>query len=129
MLAIGCCSKIKIPCCNWDYVNNILKNKKSKEIIACLLNKLNTVKVLYYLEEIISFLNKSVDKKENSNQKFQEEVSDFYLILEILGFKFSLPSYNLEIKALIKKWQELRKDGEYSQADKIRSELQKKGII
>ena len=79
------------------------KSQKSEEIIVSLLNNLNTIKVLYYLEEIISFLNKSVDSKENYNQKFQEEISDFYLVLDILGFKFSLPSYNLEVKELIKK--------------------------
>ena len=105
------------------------ETKKSKEIISGLLNNLNTIKVLYYLEAIINFLNKSIDQRENDHEKFQEEVSDFYFILDILGFKFDFPSYSLEVKVLIKKWQELRKNGEYTQADKIRSELQKKKII
>ena len=78
------------------------KTEKSEEIITSLLNNLNTIKVLYYLEEIINFLNKSIDKRENDNQKFQEEISNFYLILDILGFKFSFSGYNLEIKLLIK---------------------------
>src|SRR5579862_6171415 len=40
------------------------KTRKSEEVIACLLNNLNTIKVLYYLEETISFLNKNIDKRE-----------------------------------------------------------------
>ena len=105
------------------------ETKKSKEIIICLLNNLNTIKVLYYLEETISFLNKNIDKQKNDSKRFQERISDFYFILDILGFSFYLPSYSLEVKTLIEKWQELRKSGEYIQADKIRSELQKKNII
>jgi cysteinyl-tRNA synthetase len=79
------------------------ETRKKEEVINSLLNNLNTIKVLYFLEEIITFLNKSIDKKETNNVKFLEAVRDFYLILNILGFKFSLPTYDSEIKLLIKK--------------------------
>jgi len=102
---------------------------EKEEVINSLLNNLNTIKVLYFLEEIITFLNKSIDKKETSNVKFLEAVRDFYLILNILGFKFSLPTYNSEIKLLIKKWQDLREKGDYSQADQIRKQLQEQEIL
>ena len=79
------------------------ETKKSKEIIACLLNNLNTIKVLYFLEEIITFLNKSIDKKETNNSKFPEAAGDFYFVLNGLGFKFNPPTYDLETRLLIRK--------------------------
>jgi cysteinyl-tRNA synthetase len=73
-----------------------------EEIINSLLNNLNTVKVLFFLEQIINSLNKSIDKKESDNKELPKMVSDFYFILDLLGFKFILPTYNSEIKLLIK---------------------------
>ena len=102
---------------------------RSKEVIKNLLDNLNTIKVFYLLEEVITFLNKSIDQKKTSSQVFQETVSDFFFILDILGFKFDPLTYNLENKFLINKWQRLRKENKYSQADEIRSELQRSGII
>lgn len=114
------------------YVEKIIvkmeETKRKKDVIASLLNNLNTIKVLYFLEETIAFLNKSIDKRENNNQ-FQETASDFYFILVILGFKFFLPNYNLEVKMLIRRWQKLREKKQYLEADKIREKLQKKNII
>src|SRR4051812_29332793 len=46
-----------------DIPKNKNGSKRHKEIIQCLLNNLNTIKVLYLLEEIITFLNKSVDEE------------------------------------------------------------------
>src|SRR4051812_43908795 len=53
------------------------KTKKSRKIIKILLNNLNTVKALFFLEEIITFLNKYIDAK-NTNRDFYEAISDFY---------------------------------------------------
>ena len=79
------------------------ETREKEEVINSLLNNLNTIKVLYFLEEMITFLNKSIDKKETNNVKFLEAVGGFYLILNILGFKFSLPTYDLKTRLLIKK--------------------------
>nr|CAG8433653.1 12615_t:CDS:10 [Entrophospora candida] len=97
---------------------------KKNETVNSLLNNLNTIKVLYFLEEIITLLNKSIDKKETNNTEFLEAVGSFYFFLDILGFKFRLPTYDLEIRLLIKKWQDLRKREKKNQI--IRIPLQKK---
>ena len=102
---------------------------QSKEVIESLLNNFNTIKVFYFLEKIITFLNKNIDQKKTNGQEFQETVSDFFFILNILGFKFEFPNYNLRTKLLINKWQRLRREKKYSQADEVRSELQKNGVI
>ena len=102
---------------------------RSKEITENLLNNLNTIKVFYFLEKIITFLNKSIDQRKIYGQEFQETVSDFFFVLDILGFKIEFPNYDLRIKLLINKWQRLRKEKKYSQADEIRNELQKNGVI
>jgi cysteinyl-tRNA synthetase len=52
-----------------------------------------------------------------------------HFILDLLGFKFDLPTYNLEVKSLIKKWQDLRGKGDYNQADGVRKQLQEMGVL
>ncbi|CAJ0761799.1 24764_t:CDS:2 [Entrophospora sp. SA101] len=47
----------------------------------------------------------------------------------ITRFKFALPTYNLEVKLLIKNWQDLRSKGNYKQADQIRKQLQALDIL
>jgi len=76
--------------------------KAKDEIIQNLLNNLNTIKILYFLDQITQSLNKMIDQGKQ-NKDFLISVNDFYFILDILGFKFSLPSYNLETQKLIKK--------------------------
>ena len=108
----------------------IIKQKSQKEeIINSLLNDLNTVKTLFFLEQIINSLNKSVDKRENDSEKLRKVINDFHFILSLLGFRFDLPSYNLEVKLLIKKWQDLRNKNDYTQADKIRKKLQEMDVL
>ena len=102
--------------------------KAKDEIIQNLLNNLNTIKILYFLDQITQSLNKMIDQGKQ-NKDFLISVNDFYFILDILGFKFSLPSYNLETQKLIKKWEGLKKNQQYSEADKIRSQLQEMDII
>jgi cysteinyl-tRNA synthetase len=100
-----------------------------EKIINSLLNNLNTIRVLFFLEQSISSLNKSIDKKENDSDQLLETINNFYFALNLLGFKFSLTPYDLKTKSLIKNWQELRKKGDYQQADMIRKKLQEIGII
>ncbi|CAG8852699.1 22492_t:CDS:2, partial [Gigaspora margarita] len=97
-----------------------------EQIITSLLSNLNTVKVLFFLEQTINSLNKSIDKKESDSEKLQKTINDFYFILDILGFRFDLAPYDLTTKSLIRKWQTLRVQGEYDQADQIRKQLQER---
>ena len=109
----------------------VIKQKAPQEekIVTNLLDNLNTVKTLFFLEQIINSLNKNIDKRENNSKQLQGITSDFYFTLNLLGFKFDLVPYNLETKLLIKSWQDLRKKGAYQQADKIRKKLQEMNII
>jgi cysteinyl-tRNA synthetase len=98
-----------------------------KEVIRHLSNNLNTIKVLCLLEEITNLLNKSIDE-EKSVTELEETISDLYFILNILGFKFALPTYDFSTKLLINRWQKFRANKQYQQADQIRSQLQKLGV-
>lgn len=106
-----------------------IKSELNKQVIKNLLNNLNTIKVLNLLEKLIYSLNKKIDLKPNQGKKIFSEINDFYFILNILGFKFDLPNYDLKTRNLIKKWQELRHAKKYSEADQLRKQLQKIGII
>ena len=73
------------------------------KIIDNLLNNLNTIKVLFFLEQTINLLNKIIDRREKDSEELQKRTSDFYFILNLLGFKFNLIPYNLITKSLIRK--------------------------
>src|SRR3954452_4674518 len=64
------------------------KSSKREEVISSLLNNLNTVKVIFFLEQSINSLNKIIDRKESDSKQLLEKINDFYFILYILGFKF-----------------------------------------
>jgi len=68
-------------------------NQFYQEIINALADNLNTIKALYYLDEIIYRLNKELDKQKEA-KSIQELTGIFYFVLEILGFKFELTDYN-----------------------------------
>src|SRR5436190_10388871 len=61
------------------------KAPKREEIINSLLNNLNTVKVIFFLEQSINSLNKIIDKKENRGGKLLGTINDFYFMLNLLG--------------------------------------------
>jgi cysteinyl-tRNA synthetase len=103
------------------------ENYIREKIINSLLDNLNTVKALYFLEQIITSLNKFIDQNDDVN--LQKNVSDFYFVINILGFGFDFSPYDNSIEALINEWQKLRTNGEYEKADKVRSQLQKLEVI
>src|SRR4051794_20022566 len=69
-------------------------------IIDCLLNDLNTAQALFWLEKTMVSVNKMITQKEN-NSEFQTTIADFFFMLNLLGFKFELPPYDLKTKLLI----------------------------
>ena len=103
-------------------------NQFYQEIINALADNLNTIKVLYYLDEIIYRLNKELDKQKKE-KLIQELTGIFYFVLEILGFKFELTDYNWQIRYLLNKWQKFRQNKQFSEADQIRKQLQEKDVI
>lgn len=97
-------------------------------IINCLLDDLNTAQALFWLEKVMVNLNQKITQKENGSD-LQIAIADFFFILELLGFKFKLPSYDLKTKLLIQQWQKLVQAKQYSQADQVRHQLIENDII
>ena len=111
-----------------------IKTKKEirYEVHSSLLSNLNTVKVISLLEEIISFLNKNINDKDQYSKEIEEEISNFLFILNILGFDFDLiinDKYKPKVKLLIKKWHHLKESKNYIEADKVREKLRKLNIL
>jgi cysteinyl-tRNA synthetase len=104
--------------------NNLLY----KETIQALADNLNTIKVFYYLDKIIYLLNKELDEQKKANL-MQELSIIYYFILDLLGFKFELVNYEWQICYLLAKWQKLRQNKQFLEADQIRKQLQEKDII
>lgn len=113
---------------------NIDKNKINQsnpiyqKTIQSLSNNLNTVKIFHYLNEISYLLNKKLDEQKEVD-KIQELAIILYFVLDILGFKFELISYNSKNLYLLNKWQVLLQSKQYSEADQVRKQLQEKNIV
>jgi len=116
-------AKISIP--NGDSKNIFLYKEK---VMQTLSNNLNTAKCFYFLDEIIGNLNRFIDKN-RKDKEFFISVNDLSFVLEILGFKFDLSSYNLSVKVLLKQWEIEQLNKNYAKADKIREQLQKIKIL
>ena len=78
----------------------------------------------------MAFINKEINKKEKPNKNLLgKKINDFLLILEIMGFDFSLNEFDKETKKIIDLWTLKLKNKEFIQADNLRIILQKKMII
>lgn len=104
-------------------------NQLYQEIIQSLSTNLNTVKAIYYLDEIIYCLNKELDRQNEATNLIQELAIIFYFALEILGFKFELVNYDLKILTLLYQWKKLRQNKNFVAADQIRKQLQEADVI
>ncbi|RHZ37123.1 cysteine--tRNA ligase [endosymbiont GvMRE of Glomus versiforme] len=113
---------------NIDKQKNNKNNLLYQETIQALGDNLNTIKVINYLDEIICRLNKELDEKKATGI-IKSLAAILYFILDILGFKFELVSYDWQICYLLDKWQKLRQNKQFSEADQIRKQLQEKDII
>ena len=83
-------------------------NEFYKIIIQALTDNLNTIKVFYYLTEIVYKLNKELDGQEKLGKRKKENLiqglaSILCLVLDILGFKFKLVNYDSQTYYLLKK--------------------------
>lgn len=72
-------------------------NQLYQEVIQALSTNLNTIKTIYYLDEIIYRLNKELDRQNEEVNLIQELAIIFYFVLDILGFKFELVNYDLKV--------------------------------
>jgi cysteinyl-tRNA synthetase len=110
-------------------------NEFYKLTIQSLSNNLNTIRALYYLDKIIYKLNKELDQQEELEEQKKEEnliqnlVNILYFVLDILGFRFELINYGPQICCLLDKWQNLRQNKQFLEADQVRKQLQEEGVI
>ncbi len=94
----------------------------------------NTPSAVGVLFEMISASNKILEKKPQNNQFMLKYAVDTIKELGgVLGLAFSREAFgeisDIEVKALIAKREELRKQRKFKEADRIREELRQKGII
>lgn len=99
-----------------------------QQVIKNLSNNIDTTNTITLLENMIKKLNEAIIKKTFSKE-FQEIFFTFTFTLNILGFDFKFGDYSKEIKSKIKMWEQLKKQKNYQEADKIRQELKDLNII
>lgn len=120
----------------WTYqtfINNIIFKTSNhsmyyQQVITNLSNNIDTTNTITLIENMTKKLNDAINKK-NFSKEFQEIFYTFSFTLNILGFDFKFGNYSEKIKSKIKKWEQLKKDKKFQEADKIRQELKDLNII
>lgn len=93
----------------------------------------NTPVALATLFEMVNFSNKVLAERPKGFQLTLKRVSDSIKelggVIGISFVKFSVSGDDVEIKELVERRRQLRKDGKFKEADKIRDELKRRGIV
>ncbi len=111
---------------------NILEEsyKFKKEFEAAMEDDFNTADAISSIFELVKFIN--VNTNETSSKEFSKNLLDLLNeLMDILGMNFENNRSSLEdeVEALIKKREDARKNKDWTTADAIRDELNKKGIV
>ena len=114
---------------NFQYLLNNIKNEKiNNDIFSVFIkymeNDFATQNIISYLFELVKTIN-----KENNLRLCKEYTNTLVLILEILGIKIDKINYTDADLKLYEKWLLLKNNKDFKNADIIRLDLIKKGII
>lgn len=85
----------------------------------------NTPNLITYLTDLIKELNMKIRNKESIVSTFDK----IMLICNILGLKYDLYNITDDDITLYNKWLEYKENKNFTEADKIRSELESKGVL
>ncbi|WNE41356.1 MAG: Cysteine--tRNA ligase [Mycoplasmataceae bacterium] len=111
--------------------SNLKNYEKKEEVIEILLNNLEITKVIFILEETISFINREIEKNNNEIdiEILKIKINDFLFILKILGFDFNIKEFESETIKLIESWKHFIKERKFEKSDEVRKLLQEKKIL
>ncbi|WP_338972355.1 cysteine--tRNA ligase [Spiroplasma endosymbiont of Panorpa germanica] len=95
-----------------------------KKFIQIMEEDLNTPQVITLIEGMVKEINKQIE-----NKKLNAVIDDLIIILQVLGFDFSLQELDSQTITQIGKWKKLVEEKNFVEADKLRQILVDKKIM
>lgn len=109
-------------------INNIEYNKitKDEKLESYMSDDFNTSNTISYVLELVKELNSNLRNK-------TEEISNIFdkllIACQVLGLNYELKDLTNEEKELYINWEQARGNKDFETADKLRSELEEKGVL
>lgn len=109
-------------------INNIEYNKitKDEKLESYMSDDFNTSNTISYVLELVKELNSNLRNK-------TEEISNIFdkllIVCQVLGLNYELKDLTNEEKELYINWEQARGNKDFETADKLRSELEEKGVL
>lgn len=106
-------------------LSNEVVNDASEEYFKFLEDDFNTSNLITYLLDLTKKVNTAARNKEN----VLEYYNDFMNVVYLLGLKYEYPILTEEDKKNYFEWMSARENKDFDLADKLRNELESKGVI
>jgi cysteinyl-tRNA synthetase len=97
------------------------------EFISSMDNDFNCQNAIALIDRLVKEINLSI--RSNENELLSKKVLMLKEITDVFGLDLKYEKLDLESKTLLNKWNELKKEKKFDEADKLRLELTNKGII
>ncbi len=102
-------------------------DEKCDELVSCLADDLNTSNALSLVYASVKELN--IELRKNNLEGCAKIYASLVRMLDLLGLKYEEVNLTNEDKELFNKWNEYKKNKDFANADIIREELIKRGLI
>ena len=117
----------------WMQVNHVAEVEEThpilEEMVVALEDDLNTSLALSKILEVVKILNQLYRQKEKDGQQISNMFVTLKKMLDVLGFKFEVSLLSEEDIQLYHSWLEHKANKDFEAADKIRIELQSRGVM
>lgn len=98
------------------------------EFIKEMSNDFNTPNALTVIQKIVKLANTLTRNNDNVSYML-ETLKLFKELLGVLGIEVEVDFLTLEERTIVERWQNLRKNKQFEEADRLRKEIIKRGII
>lgn len=92
-------------------------------------NDFNTPNAITEIYSLVKVVNNALRDKSTSLEFLEMGLSLFDELLDVLGLNIEMKKLTIEEKELVNKWQDARNKKDFETADKLRAEMNERGII
>jgi cysteinyl-tRNA synthetase len=119
-----------------ELANGSKREVKDKELLEirskfqdALKNDFNTPNAITEIFTLVKVVNTALRDKTTNLEFLEMALSLFDELLDVLGLNIEMKKLTIEEKELVNKWQDARNKKDFEKADKLRAEMNERGII
>jgi cysteinyl-tRNA synthetase len=119
-----------------ELANGSKREVKDQELLEirskfqeALKNDFNTANAITEIYSLVKVVNNALRDKAISLEFLEMALRLFDEVLDVLGLNIEMKKLTIEEKELVNKWQDARNKKDFEKADKLRAEMNERGII